>query len=144
MGPPTRRLLRCRCAGLLGQIRCTNLNQTNELRDSLMSQSMPGQYQRCTNTTYVAMTPANSPAVPALLRQRPPQLLVTNFSSAQDLVEAVLTSTHLAWFSDGRAAYRCRGQLYSDGTLSGERPAASTRGTHLLLSAVGTAALLRR
>ena len=66
-------------------------------------------HERCTETTFVAVTQAMPFVTPRL---------VSRFHSRQDLVEALMTSCHIPYWMDGTPMTRFRDELHLDGGLT--------------------------
>lgn len=92
----------CRAHGTRGRLGPV----LNEFLESHMPEDA---HERCRDRAYVAVTRA----LPYLRPQ-----LVTDFSSRDDLIRALMTSCHIPWYLDRQALTEFRGEPHFDGGLT--------------------------
>lgn len=76
------------------------------LRDFLHAYLPPDAHERCSGTTHIAWT--------RMLPVWQPKL-ASHFQSRDDLIEALMTSCHIPWYSDGKWMTKYRGHFALDG-----------------------------
>lgn len=75
-------------------------------------------HERCTNKAYISVTRAFP---------RPRNMLLSEYTSREDLIEALLTSCHIPWWFDNTLFTTFRGKLCYDGGLTNFIPLPPTQ-----------------